>query len=152
MKRLVWNELDAAARRAALARPLPSQSAELGASVARLIAQVRADGDATLRALTRRYDGCELNELAVSEAVTNSVMHAYPQGAAGTIMVRAEVRNAGLEVTVADDGSGLRPNISGGGLGVGIPLIAQVSEEYRLEDGAAGGAVVTMLFSTGGDR
>lgn len=79
MKRLVWNELDAAARRAALARPLPSQSAELGTAVARLIAQVRADGDATLRALTRRYDGCELNDLAVSEAEFDAAAAQVPQ-------------------------------------------------------------------------
>ena len=68
MKRLVWNELDAAGRAAALARPLPARAEELASAVARLIAQVRADGDATLRALTRRYDGCELDDLAVSEA------------------------------------------------------------------------------------
>lgn len=66
MKRLVWNELDADARAAALARPAQSQSEELVAGVSRLISQVRADGDATLRALTRRYDGCELAALEVS--------------------------------------------------------------------------------------
>jgi len=38
----------------------------LAADVARLIAQVRADGDATLRALTRRFDGVELDQLRVS--------------------------------------------------------------------------------------
>lgn len=65
MKRLLWNELDAAARRASLRRPAQADSAERSAIVARLIAQVRADGDATLRALTRRYDGCELGDLDV---------------------------------------------------------------------------------------
>ncbi len=65
MKRLLWNELDAAARRASLRRPAQADSTERSAIVARLIAQVRADGDATLRALTRRYDGCELGDLDV---------------------------------------------------------------------------------------
>lgn len=68
MKRLVWKTLDAAARASTLRRPAQNDSAERSLAVARLIAQVRADGDATLRALTRRYDGCELGELAVSES------------------------------------------------------------------------------------
>lgn len=68
MKRIDWNQLDAAGRREALARPVLAQSANLRADVARLIAQVRADGDATLRALTRRFDGVELGELRVSPA------------------------------------------------------------------------------------
>lgn len=68
MKRIDWNQLDAAGRREALARPALTQSATLRADVARLIAQVRADGDATLRALTRRFDGVELGTLRVSAA------------------------------------------------------------------------------------
>jgi histidinol dehydrogenase len=68
MKAIDWNGLDAGARQAALARPQLAQSANLAADVARLIAQVRADGDATLRALTRRFDGVELAQLQVSQA------------------------------------------------------------------------------------
>jgi histidinol dehydrogenase len=68
MKRIDWNSLDAVGRREALARPALAQSATLRSDVARLIAQVRADGDATLRALTRRFDGVELGELRVSPA------------------------------------------------------------------------------------
>ncbi len=68
MKRIDWNTASPADRAAALARPrLPAQ-ANLRADVARLIRQVRADGDVTLRALTRRFDGVELAEFAVSEA------------------------------------------------------------------------------------
>lgn len=61
-----WSALDATARAAMLERAPEAQSVELRDGVARLIAQVRADGDSTLRALTRRYDGCELGALAVS--------------------------------------------------------------------------------------
>jgi histidinol dehydrogenase len=67
MKRIEWNMLDSAARNAALARPVAQRQAELEREVARLIAQVRADGDGALRALTRRFDGAELGDLAVSE-------------------------------------------------------------------------------------
>lgn len=63
-----WATLDAQARCAALRRPVQERGEELSAGVARILDQVRADGDASLRALTRRYDGCELVSLAVSDA------------------------------------------------------------------------------------
>lgn len=63
-----WPALDAPARRRLLARPASVDDPRKRAEVERLIAQVRADGDATLRALTRRFDGCELDALAVSPA------------------------------------------------------------------------------------
>jgi len=65
---LEWAMLDAGTRRASLRRPVQERGEELGAAVARILDQVRADGDASLRALTRRYDGCELATFAVSEA------------------------------------------------------------------------------------
>jgi serine/threonine-protein kinase RsbW len=85
-------------------------------------------------------------ELAVSEAVTNSVVHAFPGAASGTIKVRAEIQGSRLAVTVSDDGTGMRPNLASRGLGIGIPLIGRLSDEYRVEDGPDGGAMVTMLF------
>jgi len=65
---LEWAMLDTGTRRASLRRPVQERGEELGAAVARILDQVRADGDASLRALTRRYDGCELATFAVSEA------------------------------------------------------------------------------------
>lgn len=63
-----WQSLDAAAQRQCLRRPTVLDDPLRSAEVARLLAQVRADGDATLRALTRRFDGCELAELKVAPA------------------------------------------------------------------------------------
>ena len=68
MNILRWNELDAAARESALARPVQAVDAELEAAVGRIIEQVRADGDSAIRALTRRFDGIEVGESAVDEA------------------------------------------------------------------------------------
>jgi histidinol dehydrogenase len=62
---LQWSTLDSTARRAALRRPALVRGEELSSTVARIIAQVRADGDAALRALTRRFDSCELEQLEV---------------------------------------------------------------------------------------
>lgn len=68
MKRIEWSALDEGGRDAALRRPPSLRSDELRRAVARVIEQVRADGDSTLRALTRKFDGVELGQLRVSEA------------------------------------------------------------------------------------
>lgn len=68
MQRLDWTRLTEAERRAALARPPATASEERIAAVQRILAQVRADGDGALRALTRRFDGVELAALEVGEA------------------------------------------------------------------------------------
>ena len=68
MKTLDWARLSADERAAALARPPSNSSEERIAAVQRILAQVRADGDTALRALTRRFDNVELDTLAVCEA------------------------------------------------------------------------------------
>jgi histidinol dehydrogenase len=68
MRILNWQELDPAQRRAALARPAFAARADIAADVARLIAQVRAEGDAALLALTERFDGVRLSALPASPA------------------------------------------------------------------------------------
>lgn len=65
---LDWNNLDHAARRAALARPLLDSRAEVTQVAAAIIAQVRREGDAALLALTERLDGVRLETLAAEPA------------------------------------------------------------------------------------
>ena len=115
---------------------------ELPVESASVTAARHAAGDFAVRMGAARQDV----ELAVSEAVSNSVLHAFPEGADGTIQVRGEVQGADLVLTVRDDGTGLRPDLENKGFGLGLPLIARVSKEYRIEDVADGGAVVTMRF------
>ena len=67
MNSLRWTELDAAARRQALARPGRGVDAQVAAAVARVLEQVRADGDGAVRALTRRFDGVEVGDARVGE-------------------------------------------------------------------------------------
>lgn len=67
MKRIDWNALDGVERASVLGRPASLRSDDLRRTVTRIIEQVRADGDATLRALTRKFDGVELGELRVTE-------------------------------------------------------------------------------------
>jgi anti-sigma regulatory factor (Ser/Thr protein kinase) len=84
--------------------------------------------------------------LAVSEAVTNVVRHAYPL-TGGEIRVRAAVRVDGLEVVVSDDGCGVHSDTDGAGLGLGLALICEVSDEMTLAPRANGGTDVRMRFS-----
>lgn len=65
---IVWAALDETRRKTLLDRPAAAQDASVREAVTRVIEQVRADGDSSLRALTRRFDGCELGAFEVSEA------------------------------------------------------------------------------------
>ncbi|HMM57427.1 MAG TPA: histidinol dehydrogenase [Rudaea sp.] len=65
---LDWSGLGPGERAAALHRPAFAQAPQLAQTVARLLAQVHADGDAALRALTRRFDGCDLAYFGVADA------------------------------------------------------------------------------------
>lgn len=76
--RLDWSGLDEAQRAAALARPQRTVSRELRDGVAAILGQVRAQGDTALRALTRRFDGVELQDLFVGEAEFAAASVAIP--------------------------------------------------------------------------
>jgi serine/threonine-protein kinase RsbW/stage II sporulation protein AB (anti-sigma F factor) len=88
--------------------------------------------------------------LAVSEAVTNAVMHAFLDRPAGT--VRVEVRAAADEllVVVADDGRGMQPRPDSPGLGMGLPLIGQVASSLDIRLRAGGGTELCMTFAAPG--
>ncbi len=64
--RLQWRALDAAARTRALRRPAQVDGKKISQAVAGLIDEVRAGGDAALRDLTARFDGVQIDALAVS--------------------------------------------------------------------------------------
>ncbi|HUK02489.1 MAG TPA: histidinol dehydrogenase [Steroidobacteraceae bacterium] len=66
MRTLKWESLDAAGRRAALARPAQESRSELIARVSEIIGAVRRDGDAALSDFTARFDGVKLASLQVS--------------------------------------------------------------------------------------
>jgi len=63
---LDWKSMDADARHRALQRPRQPEDLKLTSSVAAIIARVRGEGDSALRALTFRFDGCDISEFAVS--------------------------------------------------------------------------------------
>ena len=68
MKWIDWDLLDEPGRDSALARPAQSRAAELREGTGRIIADVRARGDAALRELSAKYDRCALTGIEVAEA------------------------------------------------------------------------------------
>jgi len=65
---LDWAALDDARREAVLRRPAQREAAGLLERAARIVADVRARGDAALREYTERLDGVRLESFAVGEA------------------------------------------------------------------------------------
>ena len=70
-------------------------------------------------------------KLAVTEACTNAVVHAYPDGE-GPLEVAAYVRDDRLMLVVRDEGRGIVPRTDSPGLGLGLPLIATLAEALEL--------------------
>jgi two-component sensor histidine kinase len=73
--------------------------------------------------------------LAVTEACTNVVRHAYPAGS-GELRVRAWREPHVVVVVVSDDGVGVDHPSANKGLGMGRRLIAELAHaETRCQDG-----------------
>jgi serine/threonine-protein kinase RsbW len=70
-------------------------------------------------------------KLAVTEACTNVVVHAYPNGD-GPMEVLAAIREGRLAVAIRDEGRGMLPRPDSPGLGLGLPLIATLADTLEL--------------------
>jgi serine/threonine-protein kinase RsbW len=84
-------------------------------------------------------------KLAVTEACTNVVIHAYPDGE-GPMEVRAALGETELSVVVRDEGRGVVPRADSPGLGLGLPLIATLTESLELGTGDDDATEVRMTF------
>ena len=86
-----------------------------------------------------------LVSLAVSEAASNVVFHAYRDRDREPFSVIAEVDGDRLVVIVADRGTGMRPNPDSAGLGLGLSIIGNVADSVEF-DSSDSGLAVTMRF------
>lgn len=89
----------------------------------------------------------EAVELAVSEAVANVVVHAYrdedgPGAVPGRVRVSTRVDGDEVSIVISDDGVGMAPRADSPGLGLGLPLIAQLSDALEIEQRPAGSRMV----------
>ena len=86
-------------------------------------------------------------KLAVSEAVTNAVMHAYADAdEPGEVRLWATVDGDRVNVTISDDGCGMVPRLDSPGLGVGLPFIAHSSDTLDIGRNDTGGTELRMSF------
>jgi len=86
--------------------------------------------------------------LAVTEACTNVVVHAYPDGQEGPMEVTATLMRDELRVVVRDAGGGFDPHAESPGSGLGLPLIASLAESVEIE-GDGRGTEVRITFRMG---
>jgi serine/threonine-protein kinase RsbW/stage II sporulation protein AB (anti-sigma F factor) len=93
-------------------------------------------------------------KLAVSEALTNVVVHAYVDHGPGPMIVEASIDGHGhLVVLVCDEGVGMVPRTDSPGMGVGISLMAQMADDVSVANRHdAPGAIVSLCFALDDSR
>jgi serine/threonine-protein kinase RsbW len=129
-----------------------SDSRENGSGVVALTIPARAEYVALCRlALTGLARARELEpevvadlKLALTEACSNSVRHAYEEGRDGLVQISYELDGDRIAVEVADDGAGFDPEVlrraeedlDEGGLGIAI--IRAVTDELDIGPNSGG--------------
>lgn len=85
--------------------------------------------------------------LAVSEAVTNAILHGHGGGdAQALIHVVVDYEEDALEVVVADSGIGLDADVRSAGLGLGLGLIARSAARFAARPRDPAGTEIWMRF------
>ena len=124
----------------------------------RLTLPARPEGVAVVRqALAGMADALDFDpavladmKMAVSEACTNVVVHAYDDSE-GVLEVDMTADEVGLTIKVRDHGAGIRPQVNSArdvpALGLGLPLIAALSDSFELHGSAGKGTEVRMTFA-----
>lgn len=90
-------------------------------------------------------------KLAVTEACTNVVIHAYSNGE-GPLEIDALIEDRLLTVVVRDHGRGIVPRPDSPGLGLGLALIATLAESLELGKDDGESTEVRMTFRLDDDR
>jgi serine/threonine-protein kinase RsbW len=125
--------------------------------IVRLELPARPEGVGVVRqALVGVADGLALDgavlsdaKMAVTEACTNAVVHAYDDER-GRLDVEMFADDHALTVVVRDRGSGIQPRANRTGstaLGLGLPLIAALSDAFEVRGGPGAGTEVRMTFA-----
>ena len=84
--------------------------------------------------------------IAISEVCTNVVVHAYADGAPGSLTVSGAPAGSFVWFVIRDHGSGPIPRPDSPGLGMGLPIIAQVADHFEIGCPEGGGTSVRLGF------
>jgi len=120
-------------------RELSEERQAGGASDVRLTLPARPENVAVVRHVLGAFaEALQLPDpviedmrLAVTEACTNVVRHAYANGEPGPVEILIRPEGDTLQVIVSDRGRGIGPSDDTAGPGLGLPLIAALT--HRLE-------------------
>jgi serine/threonine-protein kinase RsbW len=120
--------------------PAKPEYITLGRLALTALSRVRPVSDETLSDL----------KVALTEACTNSVRHAYRNGRRGHVEILYELEPDRLAIEVVDDGSGIElddiPDLEGDNIdeltegGLGIALIKALADEVEISDREGGGS------------
>jgi serine/threonine-protein kinase RsbW/stage II sporulation protein AB (anti-sigma F factor) len=115
---------------------LPPRVAEIRRDVANVATGFGAD-ETTLLQIS----------LAVSEAATNAVLHAYRDGAvSGDVRVLVQHDDDHIDVSICDSGIGMSPRADSPGMGLGLCLMAHEADRFEIKTSAAGGTEILLRF------
>jgi stage II sporulation protein AB (anti-sigma F factor) len=129
---------------------LPARSANL--------ALARATVAAFAAQLPFTVEELEDLKVAVSEAVSNVILHAYPDGQRGDVAIEAATSGAMLEVVVEDQGAGIEDvdrarepayTTAPDRMGLGFVLMENFADEVEVHSVPGRGTKVTLRKSAG---
>jgi serine/threonine-protein kinase RsbW/stage II sporulation protein AB (anti-sigma F factor) len=84
--------------------------------------------------------------LVASEALTNASLHAYVGMPRGSMALVANLSSRTLRVTVTDEGRGMIPRTDSPGLGLGLGVMAGLTDSLELSSPGGHGTEVCVSF------
>ena len=117
-------------------------------ALAASVARIRREMIETLARHDLAADRRDDIAAVVSEAATNTVLHAYRDSAPGPLYAAATLGGDSLIVWISDFGRGMLPRDDSPGSGLGVTLMIRLCDQLQISvNGNGGGTCVTAAFA-----
>jgi len=116
-------------------KPLPAEVPRIRREVHAFVAGLNGLARERLRDL----------DLAVTEIVTNALLHGYRDEHRAPIEVEVYV-DGRVEILVRDRGVGMSPHPGSPGAGLGLSIVGNLASSLEVRDAAGGGTEVRVVF------